>query len=326
VFSSELSTSAQRGHSIYNPAKSSTAKKLSGATWSISYGDGSNASGDVYTDTVDVGGVSVTGQAVELAKTISAQFQQDQNNDGLLGLAFSSINTGQSRFASPKIDADMTLVKPKQQTTFFQTAINEGVLAQNVFTVDLKKGEPGSYDFGFIDDSKYTGEITYTPIDNSQGFWEFTGTGYQVGDGQFQDVSIDAIADTGTTLLLLDDDIVAAYYQQVQGAKNDQTQGGYTFPCSADLPDFTLGIADSQATIPGSFMNFAPISDGSSSELSPAFLVPRPTATNTCSACYGGIQSNSGIGLSIYGDIFLKAVFAVFDSDNLQFGVAAKDL
>ena len=51
VFSSELPASSQSGHSIYNPAKSSTAKKLSGYTWSISYGDGSGASGNVYTDT-----------------------------------------------------------------------------------------------------------------------------------------------------------------------------------------------------------------------------------------------------------------------------------
>lgn len=100
VFSSELPTSQQSGHEIYNPSKSKTAKKLSGATWQISYGDGSGASGDVYTDVVDVGGVSVTGQAVELASKISAQFRQDENNDGLLGLAFSTINTGGSSLMS----------------------------------------------------------------------------------------------------------------------------------------------------------------------------------------------------------------------------------
>lgn len=100
VFSSELSKSQQSGHEIYNPSKSKTAKKLSGATWQIQYGDGSGASGDVYKDTVNVGGVQVTGQAVELAKKISAQFQQDQNNDGLLGLAFSSLNTGECRSRS----------------------------------------------------------------------------------------------------------------------------------------------------------------------------------------------------------------------------------
>ena len=107
VFSSELPSSQSSGHSIYNPSKSSTAKKLSGATWDISYGDGSGASGDVYTDTVDVGGTTVTGQAVELAKTISAQFQQDQNNDGLLGLAFSSINTGEKVLVNWRLCTDI---------------------------------------------------------------------------------------------------------------------------------------------------------------------------------------------------------------------------
>ena len=51
VFSSELPAASQSGHSIYNPARSTTAKLLSGYTWSISYGDGSGASGNVYTDT-----------------------------------------------------------------------------------------------------------------------------------------------------------------------------------------------------------------------------------------------------------------------------------
>ena len=94
VFSSELPRSQQSGHSLYDPTQSETAQELQGATWNITYGDGSGASGNVYTDTVDVGGTTVTGQAVELASQISDQFQQDENNDGLLGLAFSSINTG----------------------------------------------------------------------------------------------------------------------------------------------------------------------------------------------------------------------------------------
>lgn len=96
VFSSELPRAQQSGHSLYDPTKSETAQEVQGATWNITYGDGSGASGNVYTDTVDVGGTTVTGQAVELASQISDQFQQDENNDGLLGLAFSSINTGKS--------------------------------------------------------------------------------------------------------------------------------------------------------------------------------------------------------------------------------------
>lgn len=51
VFSTELPAASQSGHSVYNPATSTTKKLLSGYTWSISYGDGSGASGNVYTDT-----------------------------------------------------------------------------------------------------------------------------------------------------------------------------------------------------------------------------------------------------------------------------------
>ena len=54
-------------------------------------------------------------------------------------------------------------VTPEPQTTFVDTAVNEGLLPANLFTVDLKKGAPGSYDFGFIDSTKLTGSITYVP-------------------------------------------------------------------------------------------------------------------------------------------------------------------
>ena len=67
---------------------------------------------------------------MEAATSVSSQFVKDTDNDGLVGLAFSSINT----------------VKPKKATTFFDTV--KGNLKQQLFAANLKKGAAGSYDFG----------------------------------------------------------------------------------------------------------------------------------------------------------------------------------
>lgn len=80
VWSTELpkatlsAADAQKQQIAFDPSKSSTFERLDGATWKISYGDASSASGDVGTDVVGLGGLEIKGQAVELAKELSQQF------------------------------------------------------------------------------------------------------------------------------------------------------------------------------------------------------------------------------------------------------------
>jgi hypothetical protein len=94
VSNTALSAAEIGGHTAYDPTKSTTFKAIDNAAFSISYGDGSGASGTVGTDVVNIGGATVNAQAVELATAVSQSFIQDTNNDGLVGLAFSKLNTG----------------------------------------------------------------------------------------------------------------------------------------------------------------------------------------------------------------------------------------
>jgi hypothetical protein len=96
VFSTSLPSSQQTGHTLFDPSKSKNWKALSGYTWNLTYVDNSSASGTVGTDVVTVGGISVSGQAVEIATQVTSRFQLDTAKDGLLGLAFTALNRGEN--------------------------------------------------------------------------------------------------------------------------------------------------------------------------------------------------------------------------------------
>lgn len=123
VFSTETPRNQVGGHTVYNIQQSSTANLLNGQSWDIQYGDGSSSSGNVYLDTVSIGGITVKDQAVESASNVSLAFTQRPGTDGLVGLAFSTLNT----------------VKPNQQPTFFDNVMRD--LAAPLFTANLRAAE-----------------------------------------------------------------------------------------------------------------------------------------------------------------------------------------
>ncbi|TAQ84826.1 hypothetical protein B7494_g6854 [Chlorociboria aeruginascens] len=286
IFNTQLSRASQSGHTNFDPTKSATFQLMEGASFTISYGDGSGAAGNVGTDTVNIGGATVTSQAVELATAVSASFVEDTASNGLVGLAFSQLNT----------------VQPTQQKTFFDNAAE--TLAEPVFTADLRHDAPGAYEFGQIDSTKFTGALSWAPINTTQGFWQFSSSKFQVGTGTVMaNAGGQAIADTGTTLMLVNAAIVNAYYSQVEGAVNNATVGGVTFPCSAMLPDLSVDIGGSfMAVVSGTDINFAPTD-----------------ATNT--SCFGGLQAIDS-DLQIYGDIMFKSQFVAFNNGNNSIGMA----
>ena len=284
VFNTKLQQKETQGHSVFDPSKSSTFKLLRGASFAISYGDQSKASGLVGTDTVDIGGATAENQAVELATDISDSFTSDVESDGLVGLAFSSINQ----------------VQPKSQKTFFENV--QSTLDKPVFTANLKHATLGNYEFGRIDDTQHQGSIAYTPVNDTQGFWQFESNSFAVGNGRVQTNpnASPAIADTGTSLIVADDNVVRSYWRNVQGAQDSES--GITFPCEFQLPDLHIAMGPNyMATIPGALMSFQKLQEG---------------------VCYGGLQSNQGQPLQILGDVMFKALFVVFDGGEKRIGFA----
>ena len=170
----------------------------------------------------------------------------------------------------------MYAVVPRKQLTFFDNV--KASLPEPIFAVDLRRGAPGTYSFGAVDTGAFTGPIYYAPVDAQRtGLWHFTAAGYGVGTDAVNTTPVEAVADTGSSVMYLPNDIVRDYYSQVEGAKYSNAVAGWSFACDAKMPDFRLKIADYEATVPGSYINYAPNEDGSGSEFFP--FPPRPPFT-----------------------------------------------
>lgn len=246
------------------------------------------ASGTCGSDVLNVGGLSVKGQTVELATKLSTMFAQG-TGDGLLGLAFSSINTVTKRG------------QPDPAPTPVENLISQGLIPadMSLFTSAFygeRDGQDSFYTFGYVDQDLVDAsgaDIAYTDIDNSQGFWMFDSESYVVNGMTSQQSGNKAIADTGTTLALVSDEVCEVLYNQIPGATYDMTQQGYVFPTSVtadDLPDFSVAVGDTQFTIQKEALAFALADD---------------------SHWYGGVQSRGTNPFDILGDVFLRNIYAV---------------
>jgi cathepsin D len=140
------------GHRTYDPSASSTSQDT-GNTFSLAFGDGSTVSGEVFTDTVTVSGLTAVDQSIGAATEYSSGFASSNfPADGLMGMAFPSISAYP---ASP----------------FFSTLISQNQVSDPVFAMKLTTTESAELTLGGIADDLYTGEITYVPV-TQEGFWQ----------------------------------------------------------------------------------------------------------------------------------------------------------
>ena len=231
-----------------------------------------------------LGGLKITGQEIELAKTLSSEFASGAG-DGLLGLAWPSINTVTPSPAKPPV----------------QNAISQKLLSAGLFTAHLSSyrdtaSDDGTsfYTFGSIDASVPGADKPfYAPVDNSQGFWQFASATASINGTSLPREGNTAIADTGTTLALVDDATVDAIYKAIPGAEYNQQQQGYVFPQTVtpdQLPVVKFAVGGQEFAVPKEALAFADVGDGT---------------------WYGGVQSRGNLGFDILGDTWLKGIYAV---------------
>ncbi len=245
--------------------------------------------GGVYRDRVAIGGLTLTNATVESATEVSESIATDVSMSGIMGLAINHSSTAW----------------PKQPTVLDSLRAS---LAKNLFSADLRYHSPGQYDFGFVNESAFTGNLSWQKVLPDSDFWRFSLDGIHIGGTNvWLQHSWPMVADTGTTLMLLPPDLAAKYWEQVPSASNSYEYYGWVFPCddNTTLPDFDFGFSNGfRGTVPGRYLNYDNVSEA---------------------LCYGGIQEGPD-EFSILGDAWLKTMYVVFDVDNAQVGLANKKI
>ncbi|KAG8898224.1 hypothetical protein FRC00_003085 [Tulasnella sp. 408] len=291
---------------LFNSSSSST-YKVSSTPFTIQYAEGSSATGKVATDKVMVAGLSVTKQGFG-AVTRETGFLLDGPSAGIMGLGF-------------------TANAQSGATPFFINLVNQGCLASNVFSFYLSRGGSSGSELclGCTNSAKYTGCITYYPLDPSatggtQYYWNIKSGGFSY-DGGPSSGAFSAIVDSGTTAIYIPTAAAKKFYASITGAKNASStvgDGFYTYPCSTSLKSITISFGNTKYAINPIDFNLGPVSECVFTDIK-IF-----TGLTTVPSEQGIVFMREDIdgNLAVIGDEFMKNWYSVFDYGAKSVGFA----
>jgi hypothetical protein len=238
--------------------------------------------GTLFYDDVSVGGLEVNQQELAQATSLAAFFTGSAF-DGILGLAYQSIS------------ADNV-------PTFFDNAVKQnGIDSVFAFYLDSTSGSNSSVlTFGGYDDSYFTGSITYHSLYLDQGnYYTIQWDGVSVGSSSINPqcgaLGCLAIVDSGTSLIVGPTTVVSNILSQLNINSNCQGVN--------NLPDITFTIGNNNYAIPSSI------------------YVLREENVFGNTVCEAGLQGSSGSNW-IWGDVFIRAWYSIFDHSALKVGFA----
>ncbi|KAK0541112.1 hypothetical protein OC835_000322 [Tilletia horrida] len=219
----------------YRPGASYTSQRTY-RTFYTSYGDGTAASGNIWKDTVTIGGLKARNGAIGVASSIFVDPASEGGNQGISGMAFQSI----SAFPYPG---------------FFDSLRYAGVLSAPMFAFRLGDSGSSSLTLGGYPAAEVSGNISWIPINPNNGFWAVAGKITGVG-------SITAILDTGTTAIVAPPSSAVALFRSL-GMGVRVYDGVYygAFSCN-EPPKITLTFGGKAVTLAGVSQTLGTDDDG----------------------------------------------------------------
>ncbi|KAJ4478154.1 aspartic peptidase A1 [Lentinula aciculospora] len=271
-------------HAKYEANQSSSYKE-NGTTFSIQYGSGS-MEGYVSSDTLTIGDISIPNQLfAEATKEPGLAFAFGKF-DGILGLAYDTIAV--NRITPP-----------------FYSMVGQKLVDDPVFSFRLGSSESdgGEVVFGGVDDSAYTGKLTYVPL-RRKAYWEVELEKISFGDEDVELENTGAAIDTGTSLIALPSEMADMMNAQIGATKS--WNGQYTIDCDKvpSLPDLTFYFGGEPFPIKGT-----------------DYILE---VSGTCMSAFTGLDINmpGGASLWIVGDVFLRKYYTVYDLGKDAVGFA----
>ncbi|KAG5355766.1 putative aspartic-type endopeptidase opsB [Yarrowia sp. B02] len=270
----------------FNALDSSTYHYI-GNNYSIEYVSGDNATGNWGTDTLNIG-------PVKLENLQFAAVTHTQSQSGILGLSLPGSES-------------VVLVK-NEYPNFPDQLVNQGWIDRTVYSLYLNSinATEGTLLLGGIDKAKYSGDLEVLDLadhdDFSVPYSDVSWNGNSYGRASA------AVFDTGTSYMYMPNDVFYGLSSDINlnETTNADTNLQY-IPCNADISvDVTFG---------GTVITLGP--DQLILHLSELLEDKNQTE------CVFGIQSTDYSSDNIlFGDVFLRSVYTVYDLDNYQVGVA----
>ncbi|KAL1745145.1 aspartic peptidase domain-containing protein [Schizophyllum fasciatum] len=287
--------------------EASSTSKDTGSGVSVSYGSG-YFSGEEYTDQVTItDDLVLKNQSIGVASTA----QGFNGYDGILGIGPTTLTQGTLESSNEEIP---TVV----DTAFADGLIDEQVISVYFQPTTKEEDQNGELTWGGVDDSKYTGDIKYTPVTKTSPASNYWGIDQSITYGD--SVSIldtnAGITDTGTTLLYLATDAFEAY-ANATGGKPDNSVGLLSI-----TNDQYEALESLIFTIGDNTWEFTP-----NAQIWPRAL--NSAIGGSEDAIYlvvADIGTPSGQGLDfINGYAFLERFYTVYDSGKGQIGFATTE-